>query len=262
MNRRVRCSEAPDGVALTSATDDMSERQKKIDFRFSINILIKKRKFRAMATVLFDTPAAAYSRVQEIGVSMEALQRAIASGHAGRIGSTDNDPPFIPGTMAWSFTVRALRDELVPHGWRKSDPGNYSLVINDKRKINIVVASGDAMVRTRSTPRTKSIKGLYTEAATVRNRIESDLFPDTLSDELRRVASILEYPTYILLIFITDEEYRAELSLPDEMEDGQVVSWKERIFIPDSDSDFSGKTIELLPADFGETVDVPVRRKG
>lgn len=216
----------------------------------------------SLTAILYETEASAMSRLNEIGVPMEALQRALAGGHAGRIGATDNDPPFIPGTMAWSYTVRTLREELVPRGWRKSDPGNFSLVSNDKRRINVVVASGDAMVRTISTPRTKSLKGIYTEAATVRNRIETDLFPDTLSDELRRVASILEFPTYFLLCHITDEEYRGELSLPDAMEDNQVVSWKERIFIPDSDDDFSGKTVDLSPNEFGPEIDIPVHRLG
>lgn len=212
--------------------------------------------------MIYDTPAAAMSRLQELGVALEALQRAVAGGHAGRIGSTDNDPPFIPGTLAWSYTVRTLRDELVPHGWKKSDPGNFSLVTNEKRRINIVVASGDAMVRKKYAPRTKSIKGLYTEAATIRNRIDSDLFPETLSDELKRVAVALEYPTYILLVYITDDEYRAELSLPDDMEDGQIVSWKERIFIPDVEDDFSTRTVPLSPDIPGPDIDVPVRRKG
>lgn len=215
-----------------------------------------------MPAVLFDNSSIALSRLHELGVSMEALQRAVTAGHAGRISATPNDPPFIPGTMGWSHTVRALRDELVPHGWRKSDPGNYSLVINDSRKVNIVVASGDSSVRTRATPRTKSIKGLFTEAATIRNRIESDLFPDTLSDELRRATAILEYPTYVFLIHITDSEYRAELSLPEYMEDGHIVSWKERIFIPDSDDDFFGKVSEKLGPNASDEIDVPVRRKG
>lgn len=214
-----------------------------------------------MPALLFDDKSLAMSRLHEIGVGIEALQRAVTAGHAGRISSTPNDPPFIPGTMGWSHTVRALRDELVPHGWRKSDPGNYSLVINDSRKINIVVASGDSSVRTAATPRTKSIKGLFTEAATIRNRIESDLFPDTLSDELRRATAILEYPTYVFLIHITDNEYRAELSLPDLMEDGHIVSWKERIFIPDSDDDFFGKGLDRSGPDSPD-IDVPVRRKG
>jgi hypothetical protein len=211
-----------------------------------------------MSAVLHATQAAALSRLEQLGVAVEALQRAVAEGHAARISCTLNDAPFIPGTEAWRFTLRTLREELGPRGWRNADPGNFSLVINDKRRINVVVASGDAATRVAHlTPRTKAIKGLYTEAATIRNRI---LFPETLSEELRRVAASLEFPTWVLLAYITDEEFRAELSLPDIMEDGHIVSWAERIFVPDPDEPFGIRSKDASP-DTGPEIDVPVRRK-
>jgi hypothetical protein len=147
---------------------------------------------------------------------------------------------------------------LLPTGvWRKSDPANFSLVINDRRRINIVVASGDRLTRRYpGGPKTKSIKGRDTEAAIVRNNYETDLFPETLSEQLRTAATVLEYPTWILLIYITDEEVRAELSLPDEIDDGQIINWKERIFIPDDDDSPRAE----LPIDESD-IDVPVRRK-
>jgi hypothetical protein len=123
------------------------------------------------------------------------------------------------------------------------------------------VASGDAFVRRLGSPRTKSLKGLYTEAATIRNRIDGDLFPETLSEELRRIAVILEYRTWVLLIYITDEEYRAELSLPADMEDGQITDWEERIFIPDAGGAGGERIAEPDAGDNGPDIDIPVRRK-
>ena len=157
--------------------------------------------------------------------------------------------------------VRVLRDELLPKGWRKAEPGNYPLVVSDKRRINIAVATGDVFTRDpRGAPKTKSPKGLYTEAATIRNRYEEpDLFPETLPDNLRRAAVVLEYQTWILLIFITDEEFRAELSLPNEIGDDVVVSWYERIFVPDEPEE-PGQIVTPLE-DAGPDIDVPVRRK-
>ena len=208
-------------------------------------------------TITYETKADAMHRLLDLGVSLEALQRAIAAGHANRITCTDNDPPFIPGTFGWSFTVRTLRDELIQHSWRKSDPSNFSIITNDKRKLNIVVESGDAATRKSPhlTPRTKSLKGLFMEAATVRNRIEGDLFPETLSEELRRTAAILEFPTWVYLIYITDEEYRGELSLPDNMDGKQIVSWKERIFIPDSVDPFGAVRVPIPDDDLGPDID-------
>jgi hypothetical protein len=156
-----------------------------------------------MPCVVYATPAAAMNRFEERGVAVEALQRAIAAGHAARITTTPNDAPQFPGTYAWALTLRTLRDELCPRGWRKADPGNFSLVINDKRKINIVVESGDRFTRLAyASPRTKSLKGLYIEAVALRNRVETDLFPDTLADDLRRVAAVLG-PVYNHIVIMT-----------------------------------------------------------
>jgi hypothetical protein len=80
-----------------------------------------------------------------------------------------------------------------------------------------------------------------------------------ISEELRTAGSVLEYPTWILLIHITDEEIRAELSYPDEIEEGNIVSWKERIFIPDDADDAGAKVIPV--GDTEPDIDVPVRRK-
>lgn len=110
---------------------------------------------------LYQHPFDARRRLMELGISVEALIKAVQAGHLARLNCTDNDPPFIPGTEAWRMVVRTLRDELVPLGWRKDDPSNYSLVINDSSKINIVVASADHLTcRWPGIPRTKSLKGL------------------------------------------------------------------------------------------------------
>ena len=211
---------------------------------------------------IFDTPAAAIRKLEEIGVPLEALQRAIADGHARRIACTENHAPFMFGTIAWGFTLSTLRDELRRVGWRKDDPANFSLIINDRRKIQIVVESGDGATRLKHlSPRTRSLKGLYLEAATIRNKIKDDLFPESLDQEMRRAVTILEYPTWILLVHITDEEYRAELSLPESIENNQVTGWIDRIFIPDTDDPFGGRAAVPGGVNSGPDIDVPVHRK-
>jgi len=204
----------------------------------------------------------ARSRFAELGVPVEALSKAIAAGHSGRLLCTENDPPFIPGTEAWRFVIRTLRDELLPlgKGWRKADPGNFSLVINDIHQINIVAASADAFVcRTHGQPRTNSLKGLYYEAAAARNTINGDLFPDTLSNNVRMAAATLEYPTWVLLTHIDDNDFRGELSLPARIEDQRIVEWAERIFVP-KDEDYFGN-VTLPEDDEGPIFDPVVRRK-
>ena len=119
-----------------------------------------------MPVAIHSNPFDARRRLAELGVSVEAIIKALEAGQLARISCTPHDPPFIPGTEAWRFVVRTLRDELVPTGvWRKADPANFSLIINDLRKISIVVASGDANTRQiGDDPKTKHLKGLFTEA--------------------------------------------------------------------------------------------------
>jgi hypothetical protein len=214
-----------------------------------------------MDPAIYSNPFDARRRLAELGVSVEAIIKALQAGQLARRSCTPNDPPFIPGTEAWRFVVRTLRDELVPTGiWRKADPRGFSLITNDTRKISIIVASGDGFTRDiDGTPKTRHPKGLFTEAVVIRNKYIGGLFPETLSEELRVAVAVLEYPTWILLINITDDEIRAELSYPDEIKDEQIVSWKERIFIPDTPDD-PGAIIN--PAEDDEPdIDVPVRRK-
>lgn len=209
---------------------------------------------------IYAHPFDARRRLAELGVGVDAIIKALQAGHLARLSCTENDPPFIPGTEAWRYVVRTLREELVSKGYRKADPHNFSLIINDARKLNISVASADAMTRNKSgSPKTKHLKGLFTEAVTLRNRHIEGLFPEDISEEVRTAISILEHPTWILLIYITDEEVRAELSYPDEIEEGQIISWKERIFIPDSADDDGGKRKPI--DDVEPDIDVPVRRR-
>ncbi|WP_425907615.1 hypothetical protein [Nitrobacter sp. TKz-YC02] len=209
---------------------------------------------------IYEHPSDARRRLAELGISVEAVIRALQAGQLARLSCTPNDPPFIPGTEAWRFVVRTLREELLSKGYRKSDPNNFSLIINDARKLNICVASADTLTRSTSgDPKTKHLKGLFLEAATIRNRHTGGLFPEDIPEEVRVAISVLEYPTWMLLIYITDDEIRAELSYPDKIEDGQIVSWKERIFIPDSADDSGGMRNPLVDSE--PDIDVPVRRK-
>ncbi len=211
------------------------------------------------STILHQHPHDAKRRLAELGVSLEAVINAVFAGRTARLNCTDNDPPFIPGTEAWRFVVRTLREELLPLGWRKDDPSNFSLVINDSKLLNIVVASADAYTCVpHASPRTKSLKGMFTEAAVLKNNLETDLFPDTVVAELRRAATILSYPTWMLLIFIDDDNCRAELSLPSAFDERHVTAWAERIFIPEIGVDGG---VPVKPHMDDVDIDVPVKRK-
>jgi len=69
--------------------------------------------------------------------------------------------------------------------------------------------------------------------AIARNIKQYDLFPDSLPIAIQRFDQTVKYKTWVFLIYITDEEIRAELSLPSSMDETDHVNrWAERILIP------------------------------
>ena len=119
-----------------------------------------------MAVVVHAQPWEANQRLRELGIpSVEICVKAIKAGHTARAWCTRNDPPFIHGTEAWRLCLRTFREELGAIGdWRIDEIGNFSLTINDKIGINIVVATGDDVtgrdLGPAIQPKTRSLKGL------------------------------------------------------------------------------------------------------
>ena len=212
-----------------------------------------------MAEIVRQAPWDVRQRLAALcGLEVEVLQTAVQTGHVAFLSCTDNDPPFIPGTYAWSRTLRALREGLIGSGWRKDDSGNYSLTVSDRHRINIVVASGDDLTGLvhSGDPRTKSPKGPRTENVVEANA-QGDLFPHTLP---RRSSSAdgRPYDTWVLLMRVKAEELRAELSRPTAMEDGHISGWSERIILPLGKVDPTA--IDIAPDDFGPDFDLDLRR--
>jgi hypothetical protein len=132
-------------------------------------------------------------------------------------------------------------------------------VANDET-INIITATGDELTGLRGNPRTKTPKGIYTEAAIERNRFAiGDLFPETLPQSVRQKAAALERPTWVFLIYVTSDEIRGELSHPMSYVGREIAYWSERIIFPKVDP---GDRIKIdLPDDQGPDIDVKVTRK-
>ena len=195
------------------------------------------------AVLLHAQPWEVSARLRQLGIpSVDLLVKSIKAAHTARSWCTENDPPFIHGTEAWRFGLRTLREELTALGeWRINDIGNFSLVFNDTVGINIAVATGDEITGCNYgpliLPKTRSIKGLYTEAVIQRNIVEGDLFPDTIPQSVICKARILNYPTWTFLIYTTKHEARGELSYAADIERGDITEWRERILLPVIDID-------------------------
>jgi hypothetical protein len=161
------------------------------------------------------------------------------------------DPPTAPGTDAWRYTLRSLRQQADARGWTLSDPGNLSVITSEKLEVNIVVFSGDdATGLPHLTPKSKNPRGPMIKEAVRRNYGELSLFEEVIEDAGPDIEEMVRFETWVLLTHITNEEIRAELSLPKSVDEhDRVDDWAERIIInvplpgaesedvPDADSD-------------------------
>ena len=193
-----------------------------------------------IATATHVDPMNVRSRLSELGLAEKMLLLAVERGQIARLSCTKNHPPLYPGISAWSETVCALREQLIPEGWERSDEGNLPFTVNPGRTVAIAVATGDeATGRTDRKPCTKSAKRPRTAGAVATNERQMLLFgPLELRPE--HLTKINERMTWLLLIHSDFEvrEVRCELSRPVNMnEEGRVDDWAERIILSASSFD-------------------------
>jgi hypothetical protein len=210
-----------------------------------------------MAAVLRSKPHDVRQRLAELGLTVEILHDVVRAAQLARASCTPNDPPLLPGFLGYAYAIRKLRELLLPLGWRKDDPGNFSRTINDQRRIYVVVASGNEFAGRLSEayPATKNPKGRHTEEAVKANR-QIDLFPWTIPEEAKQTAETAYYQAWWLLSQTDDEAVFLELSRPHEMNGGQIIDWAERIILPP----LEGPSPATVPDDFGPDFDPPVGR--
>lgn len=210
-------------------------------------------------------------RLRQLGLTSEILRSAIAAGELERVSCTELDPKSFPGISAWGFTVRHLRQRLLPRGWRKEDTSNLPLVIEPRLGIALAIAAGSpATGLAELTPTTKHPKGPMTWNQVTVNRLQQVLFPD--QSDLIPTPAEEERITWFLLI---RTEYRpgiddsgehiarCELSLPAELDEHGFVSlWFERIILDPVTLDSVSLPSDNDDEDQDEAeFDVPVTRR-
>src|SRR5713101_789779 len=213
-----------------------------------------------MKTLILQKPAEVIDRLAELGVSYEILSSAIIAGEIARDGCTANDPVNTRGFVAWSRTVRILRELLIPKGWTRRDERGLPLVVSPDGKIAIVVGLGDEMTsRPDCTPKTKYAKGPATVAVINRN-VQLRLFGEVEIEDANDVVVDPNIETYVLLRHRTADVAKAELSVPASSDDdGRISSWSKRIILPDIS--LAPNTGGDNPRDSGEKIEVSVVRR-
>lgn len=173
----------------------------------------------------------ALSRLAELGLTVSMVERVVRRADAETAMCTELDPPILEGMTRWGRTSRFLREELIPLGWTYDNPRNLARTIHPSGEFAIVAATGDEMTGLAGqgrVPTTKYRKGDAIVAAVTLNEQLAFDFGDSWEHELAPD----ELLTWILLFYVDEHEFRAELSLPNHIEDGLISSWAERVILP------------------------------
>lgn len=220
------------------------------------------------AYVVYSKPTDIQAVLAEMGLTEQILSDSARAGHEAAAGATRHHPKSYAGYIAWSETMKALRDFLAvnPHKWEIDDIKGQPLVVNPKGTIVLTVASGDeATGRPGNTrPKTKSTKGPVTLNAVASNR--GWLFPELELDELVRINASKQRETWFLLICRDDkkQETRCELSCPILTDSrGRISDWSKRIILPSIPYSDKPKAQSRKPDDSNQSgeVTVTIQRK-
>lgn len=205
---------------------------------------------------------AADLRLRELGLTAQVLQVAVETGEAEARLCTANDPAMASGVMRHCRTVRSLRDQLAPGGWKRNNRRNLSRTVNPARDLAVITSLGDGRTgdpNPEVQPSTKYDKGVtIMHAVGVNGQLHLFDLPESASTVDEEILE--DAVTWVLLYHVTRTEIRYELSLPVETTGGFISRWRERIVVPPlaRESQVAVGGPDELP---GPDIDVPVARR-
>jgi hypothetical protein len=172
-------------------------------------------------------------RLAELGLSVEVLHRAVRAGVEARATRTGLAPRNAAGTDLYSYTVEELRLLLVPSGWTADFAGGQERTVSPDGLTSIIFSTGVGDVGSpdrHATPRTAYAKGpLMRDAVTENLGFVQEELPFGLRPAPDPTARRL---CWVLLVKVEPGQAQVELSVPNGMRDGVVVSWAERVPLP------------------------------
>lgn len=198
-------------------------------------------------------------RLDSMGLDPDILLEVVRRGELARADATANDPITAPGSDAYRYRVRALRDLYGPVDWKRLWINGLELLAKADGRVAIMTKGGDVGVGIRSAfPQPKSEVG---EGAAATLSATLPLFdPEWFqAQNVRRPESEI----WMLLVCGSAVVVRSELSLGSEIDErGRVARWFERIILPELDPNNLGPMRHRWSDEPDEgALDVPVIRK-
>ncbi|QEU05000.1 hypothetical protein [Pseudomonas oryzihabitans] len=147
-------------------------------------------------------------------------------------------PKGADGTLAWIFGTEAFRQQMLPKGWKPSDPSNQPRVVSPDGKHAVTVACGDSNTGNpyAKGPQTRNKRGNRTTKSVSYNARQADLFPVERRSRQMFIDDQQGEQTLWILLFYVDLGNRTvhyELSRPINIgENGKVDDWNPRFIMP------------------------------
>lgn len=184
----------------------------------------------SFATAIVQGEPNVVARLLDFGLVAEQL---LAVGKVARAWADDASPLMpinAPGTLAYIYGVRELRQQLLDGCWVVDRTSGVESVINRERRIRIAFQNVDRSCDTFLPPNPRSAKGTAAE-----NLCGPSLF-EYAGVETGPLTAVLQdgTPTYYLMV---GEDGSVELSQP-VISNGSYASFHERIFITPPDTDW------------------------
>src|ERR1700722_9045718 len=178
----------------------------------------------------------AVGRPPGLGLSVDLVERVVRQADAKASFCTALDPPIMEGLTRWARTNRFLREELIPLGWGFDNPRNLPRTIHPGGQFAIVATTGDDVTGLADLlPAPKYAKGYATtRAVEVNEQLTLDFgdFGDFGDFDVAVPPARDHLLTWLLLVHRADDGFHVALSLPDQIDDGRITSWAERIILP------------------------------
>lgn len=173
-------------------------------------------------------------RLAELDLAVDVVAIALAAADRESARCSDLDPPILEGLLRWGRATRALREQLVPHGWTYDNPHNLARTIHPSGDFAVVLATGDegtGLPSSGAGPR--HARGYATEQAIHANgQLTFEFGPLLQLSTGGRSAGLGHLQTWFLLYHPHPDHFRAELSLPRGIDRGRITRWTERILLP------------------------------
>lgn len=158
-------------------------------------------------------------------ISLDEAVRIALTAAGAKADAVDDDPLTAPGTFAYIYGTRAVRQTFRARGWQIDRRDGVESVVNLERGLKLVFQNADLAAVEHQEPRAISEKGSASERAV--RLSQRWLFPDMEREEASRETAHL----WFFFVSVDGSDIRAEVSRPRAIADGQFAGFHERIFI-------------------------------